>query len=62
MFMHGGWLHLIGNMWYMKIFADNIEDNLGPEKFYYFLYFVRNWCSDGASFNGYTFTSTHDWS
>jgi membrane associated rhomboid family serine protease len=29
MFLHGGWLHLIGNMLYMWIFADNIEDALG---------------------------------
>ena len=29
MFMHGGWLHLIGNMWYLWIFGDNIEDRLG---------------------------------
>ena len=28
MFMHGGFMHLIGNMLYMWIFADNIEDNL----------------------------------
>tara|TARA_Y100000590_G_scaffold57184_1_gene60038 strand:- start:179 stop:865 length:687 start_codon:yes stop_codon:yes gene_type:complete len=33
MFMHGGFMHLIGNMLYMWIFADNIEDNLGPTKF-----------------------------
>ena len=33
MFMHGGFMHLIGNMLYMWIFADNIEDNLGPKKF-----------------------------
>ena len=39
MFMHGGFMHLIGNMLYMWIFADNIEDNLGPTKFliFYFL-------------------------
>jgi len=36
MFMHGGWIHLIGNMWYMKIFADNIEDNLGSRNFIIF--------------------------
>ena len=36
MFMHGGFLHLIGNMLYMWIFADNIEDNLGPSKFIIF--------------------------
>ena len=36
MFMHGGFMHLIGNMLYMWIFADNIEDNLGPYKFLVF--------------------------
>jgi len=36
MFMHGGFMHLIGNMLYMWIFADNIEDNLGPKKFIIF--------------------------
>ena len=36
MFMHGGFMHLIGNMLYMWIFADNIEDNLGPLKFLVF--------------------------
>jgi membrane associated rhomboid family serine protease len=29
MFLHGGWLHLIGNMWFLWIFGDNIEDALG---------------------------------
>lgn len=29
MFMHGGWMHLIGNMMYLWIFGDNIEDRLG---------------------------------
>ncbi len=33
MFLHGGWLHLIGNMWFLWIFADNIEDALRPFKF-----------------------------
>ena len=39
MFMHGGFMHLIGNMLYMWIFADNIEDSLGPANFiiFYFL-------------------------
>jgi len=36
MFMHGGWMHLIGNMLYMWIFADNIEDDLGKVKFILF--------------------------
>jgi len=30
MFMHGSWLHLIGNMVYLWVFGDNIEDTLGP--------------------------------
>jgi membrane associated rhomboid family serine protease len=30
MFLHGGWLHLLGNMWFLLIFGDNVEDRLGP--------------------------------
>lgn len=33
MFLHGSWLHLIGNMLYMWIFADNIEDSMGHGRF-----------------------------
>ncbi|HPU83947.1 MAG TPA: rhomboid family intramembrane serine protease [Candidatus Latescibacteria bacterium] len=29
MFLHGGWLHLVSNMWYLWLFGDNIEDRLG---------------------------------
>jgi membrane associated rhomboid family serine protease len=29
MFLHGGWLHVIGNMWTLSIFGDNVEDRLG---------------------------------
>ena len=29
MFLHGGWIHLIGNMWILWIFGDNVEDRLG---------------------------------
>tara|TARA_Y100000817_G_scaffold288648_1_gene258027 strand:- start:975 stop:1709 length:735 start_codon:yes stop_codon:yes gene_type:complete len=36
MFMHGGWMHLIGNMLYLWIFADNIEDSLGTLNFVIF--------------------------
>ena len=36
MFLHGGWLHLIGNMWYLWIFGDNVEDTLGPVRFLLF--------------------------
>ncbi len=39
MFLHGGFVHLIGNMWFLWIFGDNIEDKLGHFKFiaFYFL-------------------------
>ncbi len=33
MFVHGGWLHIIGNMWFLWIFGDNVEDVLGHWKF-----------------------------
>jgi hypothetical protein len=33
MFLHGGWLHLIGNMWVLWIFGDNVEDQLGHLKY-----------------------------
>ena len=36
MFLHGGWLHLIGNMWYLWIFGDNVEDRLGRGRFLLF--------------------------
>lgn len=38
MFLHGGWFHLIGNMWTLWIFGDNVEDRLGKVRF--FLYYV----------------------
>ena len=33
LFLHGGWLHIIGNMWYLWIFGDNVEDWLGRVSF-----------------------------
>ncbi|MCZ6617210.1 MAG: rhomboid family intramembrane serine protease [Gammaproteobacteria bacterium] len=33
MFMHGGWFHIIGNMWFLWIFGDNVEDVMGPFRF-----------------------------
>lgn len=36
MFLHGGWLHLIGNMLYLWIFGDNVEDRMGPVRFLIF--------------------------
>ena len=36
MFLHGGWSHVIGNMWYLWIFGDNIEDTFGHGRFLVF--------------------------
>jgi len=36
MFLHGGWLHVLGNMWFLWIFGDNIEDLLGHAKYVLF--------------------------
>src|SRR5216117_2681203 len=36
MFLHGGWSHVIGNMWYLWIFGDNVEDNVGHGRFIVF--------------------------
>jgi membrane associated rhomboid family serine protease len=36
MFMHGGWLHIIINMWFLYLFGDNVEDAMGPVRFFIF--------------------------
>ena len=36
MFMHGGWLHLIGNMLYLWVFGDNVEESMGHGKYLIF--------------------------
>src|SRR5215469_413899 len=36
MFLHGGWMHVLGNMWFLWIFGDNIEDILGHPKYLLF--------------------------
>ncbi|HEV3332959.1 MAG TPA: rhomboid family intramembrane serine protease [Bryobacteraceae bacterium] len=36
MFLHGGWMHVLGNMWFLWIFGDNIEDILGHGKYIVF--------------------------
>jgi membrane associated rhomboid family serine protease len=44
-FLHGGWFHLIGNMWFLWIFGDNIEDELGH--FPYLVFYIA--CGLAAS-------------
>lgn len=53
MFMHSGWAHLIGNMLYLWIFGDNVEDRLGKVKFIVF-YLV---CGIAATFAQFLFNS-----
>jgi membrane associated rhomboid family serine protease len=36
MFLHGGWLHLIGNMWFLWVFGRNVEDLIGSARFFIF--------------------------
>lgn len=38
MFLHGGWMHIVGNMWYLFIFGDNVEDRLGHGR--YFIFYI----------------------
>ncbi len=45
MFLHAGWIHLIGNMLYLWIFADNVEDKMGRARF--FLFYLL--CGTGAA-------------
>jgi membrane associated rhomboid family serine protease len=33
MFLHGGWLHLIGNMWFLWLFGNNVEDSMGSFRY-----------------------------
>jgi len=47
MFLHGGWLHLIGNMWFLWIFGDNVEDALGPVR--YILFYVLSGLAAGLA-------------
>ena len=54
MFLHGGWIHLIGNMWYLWIFGDNVEDRLGHFRFLIF-YIV---CGIVANVGHYAFNAT----
>lgn len=45
MFLHGGWFHIIGNMWFLWVFGDNVEDRLG--RFRYLVFYLT--CGLGAA-------------
>jgi membrane associated rhomboid family serine protease len=52
MFLHGGWLHIIGNMWFLWIFGGNVEDRLGSVP-YLFFYLI---CGVGSSISQLAFS------
>lgn len=52
MFLHGGWMHIIGNMWFLWIFGGNVEDRLGSIG-YLLTYLV---CGIGSSVSELMFT------
>jgi membrane associated rhomboid family serine protease len=47
MFLHGSWLHLIGNVWFLWIFGNNIEDSMGRLRFLAF-YLLTGMAAAGA--------------
>lgn len=47
MFMHAGWLHIIGNLWFLWIFGDNVEDAMGGKRFLLF-YLLSGLCASMA--------------
>jgi membrane associated rhomboid family serine protease len=51
MFLHGSWLHLLFNMWWLAIFGDNVEDRLGH--FGYLLFYLA--CGLGAGLTHFLF-------
>lgn len=54
MFIHGGWLHIIGNMWYLWIFGDNVEDRMGHSR--YLIFYLL--CGIGAGITHVFFNQT----
>jgi len=53
MFMHAGWVHLIGNMLYLWIFGDNVEDRFGQGN--YLIFYLL--CGFGATFTQLMFSA-----
>lgn len=44
MFLHGGWMHLLGNMWFLWLFGNNVEDSMGRARFVAF-YLLSGTCA-----------------
>jgi membrane associated rhomboid family serine protease len=47
MFLHGGWFHLLGNMWFLWVFGNNVEDSMGRDRFFLF-YLLNGLAAAGA--------------
>lgn len=45
MFLHGGWAHIIGNMWTLWIFGDNVEERMGGIR--YLIFYLVSGCVSG---------------
>ena len=54
MFLHASWLHVISNMWFLRIFGDNVEDRLGH--FGYLIFYLL--CGMGANLVHFIFNFT----
>jgi membrane associated rhomboid family serine protease len=52
MFLHGGWMHLIGNMWFLAVFGNNVEDRLGHLPFLAF-YLVGGLAASACQWAGH---------
>ncbi|MBC7286996.1 MAG: rhomboid family intramembrane serine protease [Armatimonadetes bacterium] len=47
MFLHGGWAHVLGNMWFLYIFGDNVEDRMGHGR--YLLFYLLGGIAGGVA-------------
>jgi membrane associated rhomboid family serine protease len=56
MFLHGGWLHIIGNMWFLWIFGGNVEDRMGSMS--YLLFYMICGLGSGISEVAFSWGST----
>jgi rhomboid family protein len=56
MFLHGGWLHILGNMWFLWIFGGNVEDRMGSSS--YLIFYLICGLGSGVSQVAFSWGST----
>jgi membrane associated rhomboid family serine protease len=56
MFLHGGWLHFLGNVWFLHIFGDNVEDRMG--RIGYLAFYLASGIAAGVAHLAFNHTST----